>query len=84
MLSQTSIPNTAKLLRETKILLIYYMMEYNIRVEVLNLCFDFESRASAVLRLKFRGPEAISSRAQSQNIADFGRESRNIDLKIEM
>ena len=41
-------------------------------VEVLDLCFDFESRASALLRLKFRGREAILNRAQSRNIPNFG------------
>ena len=29
------------------------------RFEVLDFCFDFESRASAILLLKFRGREAI-------------------------
>ena len=48
------------------------------RFEVLKICFDFESRASAVLRLKFCGREAILSRAQSRNMPDFDRESRNI------
>ena len=47
-------------------------------VEVLNLCFDFESRASAILRLKFRVREAFLSGAQDRNIPDFCRESRNI------
>ena len=43
-------------------------------VEVLVLYFDFEVRASVILRLKFRGREAILSRAQSRNKPNFGRE----------
>ena len=39
---------------------------------------DFESRASAVLRLIFRGREAIKIQAQNRNIPNFGRESRNV------
>ena len=31
------------------------------RVEVLDLCFDFDSRASVVLRLKFCGRKAVLS-----------------------
>ena len=45
---------------------------------MLDFCFKFESPASAVLRLKFRGQEPILSRAQSRSIPDFGRESQNI------
>ena len=48
------------------------------RVEVLESCFDFETRARAVLWLKLRGREAIASQAQRQNIPDFCRKSRNI------
>ena len=44
------------------------------RVEVL----EFESRASADLRLMFRGREAISSQAQSRNTPNFDRESRDM------
>ena len=51
---------------------------YNTRTEVLELCFDFESRARAVLRLQFRGREAILSRTQSQNIPNFGQVSRTL------
>ena len=40
-------------------------------VEVLELYFDFESRASVILRMIFRGREAISSRAQSRNKPSF-------------
>ena len=50
-------------------------------VEVLNLCFDFESQASAVLLLKFRAREAILSQAQSRNITDVVPESRT-DLTL--
>ena len=46
------------------------------RVEVLDLCFDFESLVSAVLLLKCRGQNAILSQAQGQNIPDFYRDSR--------
>ena len=41
-------------------------------------CFDLESRASAVFRLKFRGHEAVLSRTQNRNMPDFRRESLNI------
>ena len=48
------------------------------QVEVLNLCCDFESRARAVLLLKFRAREAILSQAISHNIPDVGRTNRNL------
>ena len=53
-------------------------MQTNTLVEVLNLCFGFESRTSAILRLKFCVREAFLSGAQNRNIPDFCRESRNI------
>ena len=42
---------------------------------MLDLCFDLESRVSAVFLLKFRGREAILGREQSRNMPNFGRES---------
>ena len=45
---------------------------------MLDLFLDFESRALAVLPLKMCGRKAIISRAQIQNIPNFGRENQNI------
>ena len=56
----------------------------NLQITRVDLCFDFESRASAVLRLKFRGREAILNRAQNRNIPDFSRDSRNIWRESEL
>ena len=50
---------------------------------MLDICFDFESRASAVLRLKFRGPKANLSLPKSRNISNFGRESQKLVEKVE-
>ena len=45
-------------------------------IDVLDLCFDFESGACAVLRLKFRGPEANFSRAQSKHTQLWPRKAK--------
>ena len=54
------------------------MDDFTSRIEVLELCFDFQSRVVAVFRLKFRGREESSSRAESRNVPGFGGESQNI------
>ena len=47
-------------------------------VEVLDFCFDFGSRAFAILRLKICSQGVILSQVQSQNLPNFDRDSRSI------
>ena len=46
---------------------------------MLDICFDFERRASAVLQLRFRGREAILNRTQSQNMSDISKKKSQIN-----
>ena len=49
------------------------------RVEVLDLCYDFEKRASAALQLKFRGREAILSEHKVETDQPYNFPSKSIE-----
>ena len=49
------------------------------RVEVLDLCYDFESRASAALQVKFRGREGILSEHKVETDQPYNFPSKSIE-----